>query len=47
MLTLLLATCETALDTFRTTDSPLDARFLGELERITEHVRRELNALQT
>jgi hypothetical protein len=47
MLTLLLAACETALNAFRATDSPVDAGFVAELERITERTRRELAFLQT
>ena len=42
MLRILLATCETALDEFRTADNPVDTEFVAELERITERTRREL-----
>jgi hypothetical protein len=36
---------ETALDAFRAADSPIDAGFVAELERITDRTRRELDAL--
>lgn len=45
MLRILLATCETALDAFRAADNPIDARFVAELEQITDRTRRELTAL--
>jgi hypothetical protein len=45
MLRILLATCETALDTFRAAGNPIDEEFVAELQRITERTRRELVAL--
>ena len=45
MLRILLAPCETALDTFRAADNPIDTGFVIELERITDRTRRELAAL--
>jgi hypothetical protein len=44
MLRILLATCGTALDAFRTADNPVDAEFVQDLERITERTRQELAA---
>jgi len=45
MLRILLATCETALDTFRAAGNPLDEAFVADLERITERTRGELVSL--
>jgi hypothetical protein len=45
MLTILLATCETALQTFRAADDPIDAELLADLERIVERTRAEIETL--
>jgi hypothetical protein len=45
MLMILLATCETALETFRTRDSQVGRELLTELERLIERTRAELEAL--
>jgi hypothetical protein len=45
MLTILHATCKTALDAFRAADNPVDEKFVAELERITERTERELETL--
>ena len=45
MLTLLLATCETALKTFSTSDSSIDPELVADLEELTARARRELEAL--
>ena len=45
MLTLLLATCETALKTFRTSDSSIDRDLVAELEKLAARARQELEAL--
>lgn len=45
MLTLLLATCETALRAFRMSESSIDAEFVADLERMAARTRRELEAL--
>jgi len=45
MLTILLATCRTALDAFRAAGNPIDNDFVEDLERITERTRRELEVL--
>jgi hypothetical protein len=45
MLTLLLATCETTLQTFKATDNPVDAELVQDLERMIERTRQELEAL--
>ena len=42
MLTILLATCERALEAFQAADNPVDREFVAELERITERTRGEL-----
>jgi hypothetical protein len=47
MLRILLATCETALDAFHAADNPLDAKFVEELQRITDRTRQELAAHAT
>lgn len=45
MLTILLATCETTLQTFRATDNSIYAALVEDLERMIERTRRELEAL--
>jgi hypothetical protein len=45
MLTILLATCETALDTFKAADDPIDAELVVDLERVVARTRKELEAL--
>ena len=45
MLTLLLATCETALRTFGTPESSIDPELVADLERFAARARRELQAL--
>lgn len=45
MLTILLATCETALQAFTATDNPIDAGLVADLERMVARTRRELEAL--
>ena len=45
MLRILLATGETALETFTAADSLLEADFVDDLERIIERTRRELAAV--
>ena len=45
MLTLLLATCETALKTFRTSDSSIDRELVSDLEELAARARKELEAL--
>lgn len=45
MLTILLATCETTLQTLRATDNPVDRAFVADLERLVERTRQELAAL--
>jgi hypothetical protein len=45
MLTLLLATCETALKTFRPPDSAIDAELVADLEKLAARARRQLEAL--
>jgi hypothetical protein len=47
MLRILLATCETALDAFQAADSPVDAEFVEELQRIIDRTRQELAARAT
>ena len=43
MLTILLAACETTLDTFQA-DNQLDRELLADLERVIERTRGELEA---
>jgi hypothetical protein len=45
MLTLLLATCETALRTFGARDSSIDPELVADLEKFAARARRELEAL--
>jgi len=45
MLRILLGVGETAVDTFRGADNPLDTEYVAELERIVERTRRELETL--
>jgi hypothetical protein len=45
MLTILLATCETALDTFRSQENQVDRELLTDLERLIERTRTELESL--
>ena len=44
MLTILLATCETALVTFRNQESQVDRELLTDLERVIERTRKELES---
>ena len=45
MLTILLATCETALQAFKAADNPVDDELIADLERMVERTRAELEAL--
>jgi hypothetical protein len=45
MLTILLATCETALQAFEAADNPIDVELMADLERMVERTRAELEAL--
>lgn len=45
MLTILLATCETALQAFQAADNPVDSQLVQELEQMVERTRRELEEL--
>jgi hypothetical protein len=45
MLTILLATCETTLQTFAAADNRLDEQLVQDLERVVDRTRRELEAL--
>lgn len=45
VLTLLLATCETALKKFRTSESSIDPELVADLEKLAALARRELEAL--
>lgn len=45
MLTILLATCETALQAFKEADNPVDAELMADLERMVARTRAELEAL--
>jgi hypothetical protein len=47
MLTILLATCETALQAFRAADNVIDAQLVVDLEKMAARTRDELNALVT
>ena len=42
MLTILLATCETALDTLKAADNPIDTQLVVDLERVVARTRKEL-----
>jgi hypothetical protein len=43
-LIMLLSMCEQALSSFRALDSRVDGTLVGDLEKLVEHLRRELNA---
>jgi hypothetical protein len=45
MLTLLLATCETALKTFRTPGSSIDPELVADVEKLAARARRDLEAM--
>lgn len=45
MLTILLAACETALQTFRVAENPVDAVLVEDLERMVARTRQELEGL--
>ena len=45
MLSILLATCETALQAFRAADNPVDAELVADLEKMVARTRKELEAL--
>ena len=45
MLTILLATCETALQAFQAADNPVDSELMADLERIVERTRAKLDTL--
>lgn len=45
MLAILLATCETALATFRTGDNQVGRELVTDLERLIERTRAELESL--
>jgi hypothetical protein len=45
MLTILLATCETALQAFRAADNAIDAQLVADLEKVVARTRVELDAL--
>jgi hypothetical protein len=45
MLTILLATCETALHTLQVADNPVDSELTELLARMIERTRRELQRL--
>ena len=47
MLILLLATCETALETFGRADARVDDKLVKDLERVIEGTRTELKALDS
>ena len=42
MLTVLLSTCETALEVFRSANDPVAADLMSDLERVAERARGEL-----
>ena len=42
MLTILLATCQTTLDTLQAADNPLDTDLVEDLEKMIERTRAEL-----
>jgi hypothetical protein len=42
MLKILLATCETALDTLRAADNPIDGTLIADLEKMVERTRGEI-----
>jgi len=45
MLTILLATCETALQAFTAADNLVDAGLVADLEKMVARTRQELDAL--
>jgi hypothetical protein len=45
MLTILLATCETALQAFAAADNLVDAGLVADLEKMVARTRQELDAL--
>jgi len=45
MLTILLATCETALQAFTAADNSVDAGLVADLEKMVARTRQELAAL--
>jgi hypothetical protein len=45
MLTILLATCETALQAFQAAENPIDSDLLADLKRMVERTRAELETL--
>jgi hypothetical protein len=45
MLNILVATCETTLDTLRAAANPIDAQLVTDLETMIERSRRELQRL--
>lgn len=46
MLTILLATCENALQAFKAADNPVAAELIADLERVVARTRKELEALR-
>jgi hypothetical protein len=46
MLTILLAACETAIQTFQAADNPIDGELLKDLEKMVERTRQELESLK-
>ena len=45
MLMILLATCETTLETLRAAGNPVDGELLADLERMVDRTRGELTVL--
>jgi hypothetical protein len=45
MLTILLATCETALQEFKAADDAIDAQLVSDLEKVVARARGQLDAL--
>ena len=45
MLTILHAACATALDAFYATDNAIDRELVGDLEKMVERTRREIENL--
>jgi hypothetical protein len=45
MLTILLATCKTSLQTFKAADNAIDAELVADLERMVARTGRELDVL--
>ena len=46
MLTILLATCETAVQAFQAADNPIDAELVADLEKMVERTRKQIDALK-